>query len=378
MTKESIKIGVLFSQTGPMAVTENAHIQGILLACEQINAGGGVNGQPLEPVVLDPGGDDRKYAECATELFIQHQVNVIFGCCLSTSRKAVLPIVERYNGVLFYPSVYEGFEYSPSVIYGGAVPNQVVLPLLDYIFRHQGSRIALIGSDTLYAREINRIVNEFLDESGGIRTFEAYVDFGAGSETFGPAIEQIRGSEPDAIVSTVVGQDSVTFYDTFAAADLIGGELPIASLTTTESELARMRPEARAGHLSVASYFSSLNNDENRTFLDLFADRYPANGPPCVYTEVCYVQVHLLADALRVGSGLDTNSILAALSGAVFKGPGGNVYVDPGTNHTAARQHIGRATEAGTFDIVWSGTSVVVPDPYLVSYERSLGGELVE
>jgi hypothetical protein len=152
-----------------------------------------------------------------------------------------------------------------------------------------------------------------------------------------------------------------------------GDLLPIASLTTTESELAQMRPGARAGHYSVASYFSTLDNEQNRVFLDAFTRRYPASGPPCVYTEVCYVQVHLLADALRVGSGMNTSSVLAALSGAVFKGPGGSTYADPGTNHTAARQHIGRATKEGTFEIVWSGKSVVVPDPYLVSYERSLG-----
>ena len=243
-----------------MAVTETAHIQGVLLACEEINQSGVLDGARLDAVILDPAGSDERYAELATELLVNHRVNFIFGCCLSTSRKVVLPHVERHNGILFYPSVYEGFEYSPNVIYGGAVPNQVVLPLLEYIYRTHGARFALIGSDTFYAREINRIVREFLQESDGEVLVEKYFPFDAQPSHFAPVLRSLATEQVSAIISTVVGEDSVTFYNTLESVGIKGSDLPIASFTTTEAELAKVKPSARAGHLSVASYFATLES----------------------------------------------------------------------------------------------------------------------
>lgn len=376
MEDDTLKIGVLFSQSGPMSVSENAHIQGVLLACDEINQNGGINSRKLEPVVLNPDGDDKRYAEFATELLLKHQVKAIFGCCLSSSRKAVLPIVERFNGILFYPSVYEGFEYSPNVIYSGAVPNQVALPLLEYIFSKYGSRIALVGSDTLYAREVNRIVIEFLHDSGGVVTDEVYFPFGSKKKNFSPLLKRLAENPPDVVISTVVGDDSVVFYNSFTEAGLSGTELPIASLTTTESELAKIAPNARAGHLSVAPYFASLNTAANRKFVATFMNRYGKEVMPGVYSEVCYAQVHIFADAVRLCDEADSVSILAALSGAVFKAPGGDMFLDIDTNHFTLRPLIGQANADGSFDIIWKGKNVVGPDPYLVSYDRSVNGRM--
>ena len=372
MSAEGLKIGVLFSRSGPMAVTENAHTKGILLACEEINAAGGVLGRMLDPILLDPAGSDEHYASLATELLVKHRVNVIFGACLSTSRKAVLPIIERFNGILFYPSVYEGFEYSPNVVYGGAVPNQVVLPLLEYLFEHEGRRIVLIGSDTLYAREVNRIVTEFLAESGGETVLETYLPIGASTDHFGVVLSRLDPSQADAIISTVVGEDSVTLYNAFAQLGLRGEQLPIASLTATESELAAMQPETRAGHISVTSYFSTLNVPANNAFRHGFLKRFGPQEEPGVYSEVCYSQVHMFADAVRQAGSDETDALLSALSGAVLKGPAGDLFLDMETNHASLRPLIGRATRDGTFDIVWRGASVIRPDPYLVGYDRSI------
>lgn len=373
MSEDTIRIGVLFSQIGPMAVSENAHIRGILLACEEINAAGGIAGKLLDPLILDPAGSDEKYADLATELLVKHRVNAIFGACLSTSRKAVVPVVERFNGVLFYPSVYEGFEYSPNVIYGGAVPNQVVIPLLEYIFHNLGRRVALIGSDTLYAREVNRIVNEFLSESGGQVVLEKYLPFSTNLETFKAVVEQLGEDSADAVISTVVGEDSVVFYNALNAAGLTGETLPIASLTTTESELARIDPKARPGHISVASYFSSLDSISNRSFRDAFAARFGQDIIPGVYSEVCYSQVHLFANAVRQCGSDEADLLLPALSGAVFKSPGGDLFLDIETNHLTFRPLIGRASESGEFDIVFKGKNIS-PDPYLVAYDRTVAG----
>lgn len=378
MTGERLRVGVLFSQSGPMSVTENAHLKGILLACEEINEGGGVLGKMLDPIILDPAGSDERYASLATELLVKHRANVIFGACLSTSRKAVLPVVERFNGILFYPSVYEGFEYSPNVIYGGAVPNQVVLPLLEYLFRNEGRRIALIGSDTLYASEVNRIVTEFLAESGGEVVMEAYAPIGASEDYFSVLLSRLRDTDADAIISTVVGEDSVTLYEAFGAHGLSGEQLPIASLTTTESELARMSPEARVGHVSVTSYFSTLALPANAAFRTTFQSRFGEGEEPGVYSEVCYSQVHMFADAVRQAGSDQTDALLSALSGAVLKSPAGDLFLDIDTNHASLRPLIGKATREGRFDIVWRGENVIQPDPYLVGYDRSITGRVAE
>lgn len=376
METDTIKIGVLFSQTGTMAVTENAHIQGILLACEEINSTGGVDGYPLEPIILNPDGDDRQYAEMATELLLKHKVNTIFGCCLSTSRKAVVPVVERFNGVLFYPSVYEGFEYSPNVIYGGAIPNQMILPLLEYIYRNHGKRIALIGSDTLYAREINRIVMEFLAGSEGVLVSETYVPFGTPSSQMEAILTQKVGAEADVVLSTVVGSDSVALYSAYAKSALMKSNTPIASLTTTESELAKIDPKDRAGHLSVSSYFGSLDTALNKSFVTAFKTRFGENETPGVYSEVGYSLIHVYANAVKMCGTTDTDDILAALSGAVFKSPAGDLFIDIETNHFTLRPMVAKSCEDGNFEIVWKGPSVIRPDPYLVAYDRSINSQL--
>ncbi|MFT7527953.1 MAG: ABC-type branched-subunit amino acid transport system substrate-binding protein [Arenicella sp.] len=372
MDNESIKIGVLFSQTGGMAVTENAHIQGILLACEEINHSGGIDGRNLEPIIFNPEGDDRQYAKMATELLLKHGVSTIFGCCLSTSRKAVVPIVERFNGILFYPSVYEGFEYSPNVIYGGAVPNQMILPLLEYIYRNHGKKIALIGSDTLYAREINRIVAEFIAGSDGVLVSETYITFGTSSRTIETMLRQHVDEEVDVVLSTVVGDDSIALYTAYANSDFMKAKTPIASLTTTESEMAKINSTDRAGHLSVAPYFSSLNTPASKFFVAAFNKKFGKKEIPGIYSEVSYSLTHVYANAVRLCGTTETDDILSALSGAVFKAPGGNRFVDIGTNHFALRPLIAKSKTDGTFEIVWEGTSAIRADPYLVAYDRSI------
>jgi ABC-type branched-subunit amino acid transport system substrate-binding protein len=368
---DPLKIGVLFSQKGAMDVSECAHLQGILLACAEINAAGGIGGRQLTPVILDPQGDDKRYAELATDLLLKHRVNAIFGCCLSSSRKAVLPVIERFNGILFYPSVYEGFEYSPNVVYGGAVPNQLVLPLLEYLFATQGRRIALVGSDTLYAREINRIVKEFLAESSGISVLERYLPFSATTEDFLQAAKLVQSQGADAVLSTVVGRSSIAFYEAYAEITGPASLAPIASLTTTESELAQMRPEARLGHLAVAPYFGTLATVANKSFVNLFHGKYGSAGPG-VYSEVAYSLVHFYANALELAGAADTDTILGALSGAVFKAPGGDVQIDTETNHCSIRPLIGKANLAGQYDIVWQSPTVIRADPYLIAYDRSV------
>ena len=370
--KRTIKIGVLFSQSGPMAISESSHLRGVLLACEEVNNNGGIAGQKLEPIILDPAGDDLLYAKMATELLLKHRVNIIFGCCLSSSRKAVLPIIERFNGILFYPSVYEGFEYSPNVIYGGGVPNQLVLPLLKYIFNNYGKNIALIGLDYLYPREINRVVTEFLNASGGKVVAEKYLNFSADAADLRLNLNDILKNKPDVIFSTVVGLDSINLYSVYAELEFDGVKPPLASLTAVESSIQALELDKREGHISVASYFSSLETDVNKAFIKKFKARFGEKTSPCVFSEVAYSLVNVFANALLSAKYDDTESILAALSEASIESPGGDLFLDLDTNHLTLRPYVAKSNREGSYDILWESPSVIKADPYLIAYDRSI------
>jgi len=370
--KRTIKIGVLFSQSGPMAISESSHLRGVLLACEEVNHNGGIGGKKLEPIILDPAGDDLLYAKMATELLLKHRVNVIFGCCLSSSRKAVLPIIERFNGILFYPSVYEGFEYSPNVIYGGGVPNQLVLPLLKYIFNNYGKNIALIGLDYLYPREINRVVNEFLNASGGKVVAEKYLNFSADAADLRLNLNDILKNKPDVIFSTVVGLDSINLYSVYEELEFDGVKPPLASLTAVESSIRALDLDKREGHISVASYFSSLETEANKAFIKKFKTRFGENTSPCVFSEVAYSLVNVFASALLSSKYDDTESILAALSEAPIESPSGDLFLDLNTNHLTLRPYVAKSNREGSYDILWESPSVIKADPYLIAYDRSI------
>jgi branched-chain amino acid transport system substrate-binding protein len=252
------------------------------------------------------------------------------------------------------------------------VPNQVIVPLLEYLFAHYGKRIALIGSDTLYAREINRIVKEFLGESGGRLVRESYSPFLTPATRFRTMARQFVDDGADAIISTVVGEDSVTLYNAFGEVERRGREIPIASLTTTESELAQVAPEARAGHLSALPYFGSMATPGNDAFVATFRRRYGAGAVPGVYSEVCHSLVHMFADAVRQTGETDTDAILPWLAQSVVRGPGGERAIDPENNHLVLRPMIGKSQADGTFEIVWTSPTAIRPDPYLIAYDRSL------
>lgn len=370
-----IPVGVLFSHSGSMAVTEKAHLEGTLLAIGEINANGGVLGRQIEPVVKNPQSQPNQYAVMATQMLSANdQIKVMFGCCSSASRKAVLPIIERFECMLFYPSFYEGFEYSPSVIYTGATPNQMVIPLIQHLFDNYGKRVFLVGSDYIYPREINRIVNEFLQESGGKLVGEEYVPLGSGETAYRRVVEKIRDGECDAIISTVVGEDTPIFYDCYAAAKI---DCPIASLTTSEAELALMDHDARAGHLTASSYFNTMQTEQSVEFATQFRQKYGKDSQPSVYSQTAYFQVYLFAKALELcGDSDDFQSLIEVLRDLRIDTPQGEVWIDEETNHVYLTPRIGKSSADGTFEIVWERSGLVKPDPYLVGYNRTILSKL--
>lgn len=360
------RVGVLFSQSGVTAVIEESQLRATLLAIDEINQSGGVNDRELVPVIYDPASDAQAYALCAKRLMIEDGITTIFGCYMSSSRKAVLPVVERLNGLLWYPTLYEGFEFSSNVIYTGAAPNQNSAALCSYLARTHGSRFYFVGSDYIYPRESNRVMRELLYSRGCAVVGETYLDLRAKRDDFRPVMRQIKNTGADVIFSTVVGYSTVYLYEAFAEAGLNPRWTPIASLTTTESEVRAMGFEVGAGHITAAPYFQSVTGERNESFVRRYKARYGEDEPTNMCAEAAYFQVHLFANALAQANSIETDHIKKNLFGADFDAPQGRVSVSAATSHTNLWSRVGRVDPKGQFEIVQQSSMPVWPDPFLV------------
>ncbi|APA88636.1 transporter substrate-binding domain-containing protein [Paraburkholderia sprentiae WSM5005] len=364
---EGWRIGVLYSRTGVTAATESEHFFGTALAIEEVNAAGGVDGRLLEPVAYDPKSDPDEYRRLATRLLQEDDVTVIFGCSTSSSRKAVLPVIERNNALLWYCSIYEGFEYSPNVIYTGAVPNQNSMQLAAYLLRNHGRRFFLVGADYIYPRESNRIMRDMVEEHGGEIVDEVYLPSDADPSALGEVVRQIKAVEPDVVFSTLIGRGARAFYQLYREHGIDPARIPIASLTMTEGETRMIGTELCGGHIVSASYVNSLGNESNRRFLKSWLARFGPQ-PASMWSEMAYNQVHLFALALARTGSLDTARLVEAARDVEFDSPEGLLRIDPENNHAILTPRIAICRPDGAFDVVWEGRSPIKPDPYLTSY----------
>ena len=291
---------------------------------------------------------------------------MIFGGCTSHCRKAMLPVVERSNSLLWYASVYEGFEYSPNVIYTGAAPNQGSMQLAAYLIRHCGSRIFLVGADYIYPRETNRIMRDTVEQHGGEILDETYLRLGCDQADINEVVEDIRRIQPDVVFSTLIGSDAERFYRRYHEMGLSAARMPIASLTMTEAEVAQVGPTLCAGHITAATYFNSVDTPANAHFLARWRQRF-GERPASVYAEASYSQVHLYARALQRAGSQDTRKLMQAVHQVAFDAPGGPLAVLPENNHCALTPRIGVCRPDGGFDVVWQSDAAVRPDPYMTS-----------
>lgn len=365
-TQKSWRIGILFATSGVTSIIEQSQLNGSLLAIDEINAGGGVRGQMIEPVSYNPGSIVSCYGELAEKLIVDDKVSAIFGCYMSSSRKAVLPVVERRNALFFYPTLYEGFEYSQNVIYGGATPNQNSVPLANYLMSTFGKRVFFVGSDYIYPRESNRVMRNVLRQGGGEVVGERYYGFDVDAEGFADVAREIVEMKPDAIFSTVVGQMCINFYRAYHTAGGDGRVCPIASLTTNEAEIAAIGPEAGVGHITAAPYFRSINSPANRKFLKAYKRKFGTLRDVTSSCEATYNQMHMFAAALEEVGEMDTDRLRESLLGATFDAPQGPIKIDPDNNHTYLQSRIARVDEAGEFIIENQVLRALKPDPYLV------------
>lgn len=368
MSRDALKVGILFSQTGSYGAVGGAMAAGAALAIDQVNADPDATVW-LDPIAIDPGGDTAAYAEGAQRLLRQHGVSHVFGCYTSSSRKEILPIFEKDDGLLWYPSHYEGFETSDNVVYTGASPNQHVIPLARHLLAHHGNRGWFVGSNYVWAWENNRILREALQDVGGTVRGERY--FPVGETDLAGLVEQILHDRPDFIFTTLIGESGFSFIELLRAAAGRAGidqprEMPIASCSLSEVELPFIT-EAAAGHLSSSVYFSTIASPENDRFNARWDARFGHLGHACADAEATYIAVHLLVRAVaRAGGQTGFHAVREAVRGLQFAAPQGLVEVDPVNLHCAMRPRIGRSTDTGTFELLYEAAGPIPPDPYLV------------
>jgi len=360
------RVGVLFSQTGVTAAVERSQLNATLLAIDEINASGGVLGRPVEPVIYDPASDPKQFRALAERLLQTDRIRLLFGCYMSSTRKAVLPVVEGHRGLLFYPTLYEGFEYSRSCIYAGAAPNQNALQLARYLLSTYGNRFLLVGSNYIYPYESNRLMTDFVMQGRGQVLDELYVPLQAEAADFERVIRQIKKTSPDVIFSTVVGAGTATFYAAYRAAGFDPAKMPIASLTTSEAEIAGMNREAAEGHITAAPFFETTASPAARRFVASFKAKYGPDAPVTAAAEAAYFQLHLAMRALKRCGSDDPERLLPELRDAEFDAPQGRVRIDPENNHAYLWPRIARLDSSAKFQTVWNPGVRIKPDPYCV------------
>ncbi|WP_020186313.1 transporter substrate-binding domain-containing protein [Methylopila sp. 73B] len=362
---EPWRIGVLFSQTNTTSEVERTQLCGTLLALDEINAAGGVNGREIVPVIYEPGSSSASYVYLAKRLILEEGVTSIFGCYTSASRKAILPMLERFNGLLWYPTPYEGFEESPNMIYTGAAPNQTITQLCSYLLHTYGTRFFLIGSDYVYPRRTNLFMKEYLQSHGGEVVGERYLDIQAPRLAYLPILRAAKEVGVDVIFSTVVGDGTSHLYQTYADLGLDPTRTPIASLTTTEAEIHAMGCEVAAAHITSACYFESLGNEANAAFVSRFKKRFGDHVTPNVCAETAYFQIFLFAQALAQADSMDTDELRPHVLGSCCEAPQGRVSISA-SGHADLLPRIGRANHAGGFDIMVDSDAPVAADPFFI------------
>ncbi len=361
--KEPIKVGVLHSLSGTMAISEVSLHDVVLMAIDEINAAGGLlGGRQVVPVIEDPASDWPTFAEKAKKLILQDKVCSVFGCWTSASRKAVLPVFEKYNNLLWYPVQYEGNECSKNVIYSGATPNQQTCPAVTWLLKQGKKRFYLLGSDYVFPRTTNMIIKAQLKAEGGVLAGEEYTPLG--HMEYSTVVNKIKASKPDAIFNTVNGDSNVAFFKQLRDAGITAKDIPVMSVSIAEDELRGIGGELTEGHYAVWNYFQSMNTPENKVFVENFKNRYGQDRVTDDPIEAQYINVKIWAMAVEKAGSTDVDAIREAARGLEMIAPEGLVRLDPENQHYWKIVQIGQIMKNGQFKIVWSTPGPVKPMPW--------------
>jgi urea transport system substrate-binding protein len=375
---DTIKVGILHSLSGTMAISETALKETALMTIADINAKGGVLGKQLEAVVVDPASNWPLFAEKARQLLGQDKVAVVFGCWTSVSRKSVLPVFKELNGLLFYPVQYEGEELEKNVFYTGAAPNQQAIPAVEYLMSEEGGaakRWVLLGTDYVYPRTTNKILRAFLKSKGVADKDidEAYTPFGHSDyQTIVANVKKFATGGKTAVISTINGDSNVPFYKELGNAGLKATDVPVVAFSVGEEELRGVDTKPLLGHLAAWNYFMSLKNADNDKFIKMYkdwakkaklpnADKVVTNDP----MEATYFGMHMWKQAVEKAKTTDVDKVIAAMAGQTFKSPTGFTIKMDETNHHSHRPvFIGEVRADGQFNVVWKTKGPVRAAPW--------------
>jgi urea ABC transporter urea binding protein len=365
-SRKPIVVGILHSQTGPMAISEKSMIDAEVLAIEQINAAGGLLGRPVEAVIRDGKSDWPTYAREARRLIEEDQVCVVFGCWTSASRKTVRPVFEEHKHLLIYPMAYEGLEQSNYIIYTGAAPNQQIIPVVKWSYDKLNARkFFLVGSDYVWPHSVNEIIKDQLKALKAEMVGEEYIFFG--SSKVSGVVERIKKAKPDVILSAVVGDSNVAFYRELHDAGIRPENTPVISFSIAEDELSKLPPRDTEGHYSAWNYFQSIDRPENKKFVAAFQARYGSNRVTNDVISASYNSVWFWAHAVSEAHTTDVKAVRDAIKRQSLDAPEGVISIDPQTNHTWRPVYIGKARSDGQFDIKWTSEKPIRPIPYPIT-----------
>jgi len=370
--ENTIKVGILHSLSGPMATSESVLKDTVLMLIGGQNDKGGLLGRKLQPVVVDPASDLDLFAEKAGDLLTKEKVAVVFGCWTPRSRKSVLPIFEQSNGLLFYPVHYEGEESSRNIFYTGAAPNQQAIPAVQYLLSKEGGaarRWVLLGTDYVYSRTTNRILNAYLSAEGmspeDIMTI--YTPFG--HSDWREIIEKIKAfgsaGKRTAVISTIAGAANTSFYKELADQKVDASTLPVVAFSFGERELLGVDPKPLVGHLAAWNYFQAVVSKENDAFIKMWTDfteqRDKVTNDPM---EATFIGFRMWAQAVTQAGTTDVNAVRQAMYRQRLKAPSGFEVVMNTNHHLSKPVMIGRINASGTFDIIWQSMSPVRGDAW--------------
>lgn len=368
-----LSVGLLFSTEGPYGVVSRTLLNGARLACDQINADPDIP-VTLQPVHIDPCGQIAEYARGARAL-LEQGVSHICGCYTSSSRKEVLPLIDKHDAQLWYPTHYEGFETTSSVVYTGASPNQHLMPLIEFLYARYGKRAYNIGSNYIWSWESSRVLREGVTRLGGEVVAERYVP--VGESDLSAHIDEVLQLRPDYVFNSLIGSSSYVFFrELRRACTRLGIDqprvLPVASCNLSEPELFEIGPEAADGQISASVYFSSLDGARNAAFTQAYRAAYPFGPAVSAEAEGSYIAIHLLARAVAMAGTADPAAVRQALPECVLDAPQGSVRIDPSTMHAYLTPRIGLSRKDCSFEIIQQSPEPVRPDPYLVNWSRDV------
>jgi urea transport system substrate-binding protein len=361
-----VTLGFLNSTSGAMAISEQTVRDSLLLAAKEINADGGILGKQIEVIEEDGQSEPTVFAEKINKLLTEDEVAAVFGGWTSASRKAMLPVVEGANGLLFYPVQYEGLEASENIYYTGATTNQQIIPAMDFLADEGVETLFLAGSDYVFPRTANKIIKQYAAELGIEIVGEEYVPLD--SDDWTTQVAKIAAAEPDFVFNTINGSSNVGFIKAYDEAGLGADNSPIISVSIAEEEAPAMGVDL-TGQYAAWNYFQSVESDVNRAFIEAFQAEYGSDRPTSDPMEAAYTSLYLYKGMVEAAESFCVDAVNAASDGVTFEAPEGTVTVNGENHHIAKTGLIGQINAENQFDIVWDSGEPIEPDPFLEGYD---------